>query len=285
MKAVRDDDRRSAVSTGNDSKQFAITVEVVPPVGPDAEPILRRLASINALPFDGYSVATNPVARSRMSALALSALIQERLGKPACLHCISRDQNRLSLQGLLWGARALGIRSVLVATGDRVAVDERGGTSFLHDLDVYELVQMAREAHLHTGVVLDPRPESNGLRREALRLERKVKAGAQFIVTQPVFDEEGAAMLFDATRHLNIPVILGILPLRTARHARFLHDRVVGITVPDEIQRQMRGATDPVVEGITGARRMMAIARRWFAGACIMPPFDHYEVLAGILNG
>jgi homocysteine S-methyltransferase len=285
MDAIRQGEGRSAVPTSHDSKPFAITVEVVPPVGPDAEPILRRLASINKLPFEGYSVATNPVARPRMSALALSVLIQERLGKPATLHCITRDHNRLSLQGLLWGAQALGIQSVLVATGDRVALEERSGTSFVHDLAVYELVQMARAADLHTGVVLDPRPESNGLHREVLRMERKVNAGAQFVVTQPVYDEESAAVLVDATTHFGIPVNLGILPLRTARHARFLHDAVAGIAVPERIQTQMREATDPVAEGIDGARSMLAIARRWFAGACIMPPFGHYEVLANILNG
>jgi homocysteine S-methyltransferase len=275
----------SAVPTGYGSKAFAITVEVVPPAGPDAEPLLRHLASINELPFDGYSVATNPVARPRMSALALSALIQERLGKPATLHCITRDHNRLSLQGLLWGAQALGIRSVLVATGDRVPLDDQSATSFVHDLDVYELVQMARAVNLRTGVVLDPRPESDGLLREVLRMERKVRAGAQFAVTQPLFDEESAAVLVEATKHLGIPVILGILPLRTARHARFLHDKVAGIAVPARIQEQMRGATDPVAEGIAGAQSMLAIARRWFAGACIMPPFGHYEVLADLLNG
>jgi len=284
MDTVRKGKERSATPAGNDSKPFAITIEVVPPAGLDAEPILRRLASINKLPFDGYSVATNPVGRPRMSALALSALIQERLGKPATLHCTTRDHNRLSLQGLLWGARALGIQSVLVATGDRVALDERNGTSFVHDLDVYELVQMARAANLRTGVVLDPRPESNGLLREVRRMEHKVKAGAQFIVTQPAYDDEGAAVLFDATKHLSIPVILGILPLRTARHARFLHDIVAGITVPERIQTQMREASDPVGKGIAGARNMLAVARHSCAGACIMPPFDHYEMLSGIMD-
>jgi homocysteine S-methyltransferase len=174
---------------------------------------------------------------------------------------------------------------VLVATGDRVALDERSGTSFVHDLDVHELVQMARAADLRTGVVLDPRPESDGLLREVRRMERKVKAGARFIVTQPAYDEESAAVLVDATKHFGIPVILGILPLRTARHARFLHDKVAGIAVPERVQKQMREATDPVAEGIASARSMLAIARRWFAGACIMPPFDHYEVLANILSG
>ncbi len=266
------------------AQQFAITVEIVPPAGPDAEPLLTTLESVSNLPFDGFSVATNPVAKARMNALALSALVQQRTGKPATLHCTTRDHNRLSIQGLLWGARALGISSVLIASGDYVALGDRARTTTVRDVDVYDLVHMARQAGLHTGVVLDPRPESRQLTYEVQRLERKVKAGAQFVVTQPVYDQISAQMLQDATRHLDVPIILGILPLRTARHAAFLHHEVAGIAVPEHVQERMREAADPPAEGAAGAREMLAIARRWFAGACIMPPFDHYEVLSDILG-
>ena len=92
------------------------TVEVVPPASPNAEPILAKLEALAALPFDGFSVATNPVAKPRLSALALCALIQQRTGRPAILHCTTRDHNRLSIQGLLWGARALGIEMVRLLT-------------------------------------------------------------------------------------------------------------------------------------------------------------------------
>jgi homocysteine S-methyltransferase len=142
---------------------------------------------------------------------------------------------------------------------------------------------MAREASLYTGVVLDPRPESNRLAYETRRLERKVEAGAQFVVTQPVYDGAGAGALHEATRHLGIPVALGILPLRTARHAWFLHHKVAGIAVPEGVQARLAQATDPAAEGIAAAQEMLEFARRWFAGACIMPPFDHYEVLFDIL--
>jgi methylenetetrahydrofolate reductase (NADPH) len=255
----------------------------VPPVGPNAESILTALQSISHLPFDGFSVATNPVAKPRMSALALSALIQQRTGKPATLHCTTRDHNRLSIQGLLWGARALGITSVLVATGDVVALGDKARTTAVRDIDILALVRMAREAELRTGVVLDPHPESNGLEYQVRRLERKVEAGAQFAVTQPVYDEAGASMLYGATKRLGIPIILGILPLRSVRHAWFLHHKVAGIAVPEHVQERMRQAADPVAEGATNAREMLDVARRWFAGACIMPPFDHFEVLSDIL--
>jgi methylenetetrahydrofolate reductase (NADPH) len=145
-------------------------------------------------------------------------------------------------------------------------------------------VRRAREAGLHTGVVLDPHPESNGLEQAVRRLERKVEAGAQFAVTQPVYDEASARALADATRHVDIRVILGILPLRTARHAEFLHHKVAGIAVPEHVRERMRRATDSVAEGVANARQMLAAARQHFAGACLMPPFDHYEVLFDILT-
>jgi homocysteine S-methyltransferase len=219
-----------------------------------------------------------------MSALALSALLQHRFGKPAIMHCTTRDHNRLSIQGLLWGARALHIRSVLVTTGDYVALGDRARTTTVRDVDVYALVHMARGAGLYTGVVLDPQPESNGLGREIHRLEQKRRAGAQFVVTQPVYDEAAAEALYQATRHMDIPISLGILPLRTPRHAWFLHNKVAGITVPDQVRKRMQQASDPVAMGIAGAREMLDVARRRFAGACLMPPFNHYEVLSAILG-
>ena len=211
--------------------------------------------------------------------MALCALAQQRTGRPTILHCTTRDHNRLSLQGLLWGARALGIGTVLVSTGDFVALEERASTTTVRDVDVFDLVGMAREVELRTGVVFDPRPVSDGLEQAVRRLERKAEAGAQFAVTQPVYDEAGAEALFEATRSIGVPIVMGILPLRTPRHAEFLHHRVAGIEVPGHVRDRMVRADDPVSEGAANARDMLAVAQRRFAGACLMPPFGHYEVL------
>lgn len=262
---------------------FRVAVEVVPPAGPDPGPILADLDAINTLSFDSYSVATNPVARPHMSALVMATLIQQHTGKPAILHCTTRDHNWLSLQGLLWGARALGIETVLVATGDHVGLQSGGRTTSVRDVDVFGLVSLARGAGLRAGVALDPRPESHRLDYEVQRLRHKVQSGAQFAVTQPVFDEVGAMTLQHATRHIDIPIILGILPLRSARHARFLNDRVSGIAVPQHIQKRMEHASDPASEGVANAREMLALARRSFTGALVMPPFDRYRLLREIL--
>lgn len=262
---------------------FVLTVEVVPPRGPDAGPLLASLAPLASLPIQAFSVATNPMARARMSALALSSLILGRTGKPAILHCTPRDHNRLSLQGLLWGARALGLDTVLAASGDRVSLRERGLTS-VDDLDLFALIGMAVEAGFQVGVVLDPRPERRGLKRELERLKRKVEAGARFVVTQPVYTTGEALELAEAAAFAGAPALLGILPLRTARHAEFLHRKVAGISVPDEVRARMAGARDPVAAGLELARLMLDTARRNFSGACLMPPFGHYELLADLLE-
>jgi methylenetetrahydrofolate reductase (NADPH) len=264
-------------------KDFFISVEVVPPAGPDAGPLLAALAALDNLPVDAFSVATNPVAKPRMSAMALCTLIQQRIGRAAILHCTTRDHNRLSLQGLLWGARALGLETVLITTGDFVALGDRTTTSDVRDLDLFALLGMATTAGLRAGVVLDPHPETNGLQHAAERLARKADAGAQFVVTQPVYDAADADALAEATRSIGIPLIMGILPMRTPRHADFLHNKVSGIAVPEPLRQRMHQAADPIAEGILNARETLTLARERFAGACIMPPFDHYEILPAIL--
>jgi homocysteine S-methyltransferase len=262
---------------------FTLTVEVVPPAGTDAGPLVNRLRRIASLPFDGFSVATNPVAKPRMSALALSVILKNATDKVPTLHCTTRDHNRLSIQSLLWGAKALDIRQVLVASGDYVALGDRARTTTVRDVDVFELVRMARQAGLAAGVVLDPGARGSGLAHQVRRLELKVEAGAQFAVTQPVFDRSGAEQLHASTRHLAIPIHLGILPLRTARHARFLHQKVSGISVPQHVQDRMDQAAAPADEGISMARELLAVARQLFDGACIMPPFDRYEIMHDLL--
>lgn len=268
----------------DDRKPFVVTVEVVPTAGPDPGVVLAALEGMKTLGVDGFSVATNPVAKPAMSALVLCSLIQERTGRPAVLHCTPRDHNRLSLQGELWGAAAVGIGTVMAATGDQVAAAEKGITTSVDDVDVFGLIRMASDSGLCTGAVFDWRPEVNGLAAEAERLKRKADAGARFVVTQPVYDPKTAEILERAVRPAGIPVIMGILPLRTPKHAEFLHNRVAGIAVPDRLRQAMQAASDPVARGVENSREMLTLARQMFRGACVMPPFNHYEVMPDILS-
>lgn len=266
------------------SDDFSIIIEVVPPTGYQVRPILDALNSLAPLSIKGFSVATNPVAKPRMSAMALCALIQQDTNRSATLHITTRDHNRLSLQSLLWGAKAMGIETVLAASGDYVALGDRASTTTVRDVDVYGLIEMARTCDLYTGVVFDPHPEINGMDTAVKRLHQKRATGAQFVVTQPVYDEEGIQALNRVLSPIGLPIILGILPLRTARHAEFLHNKVAGIAVPQHIRNKMHQSKDPVAEGVANARQVLSMAKDLFAGACIMPPFDHYEVIFDILS-
>ena len=263
--------------------KFNITLEVVPPAGADGKVLLDKLDALTSLSFDGFSVASNPVANPRMSAMVFSHLLQERTGKPAILHVTVRDHNRLGLQAELWGARALGLDTIIAVTGDPSARNKENKTTTVNDLNVFELIQTAAQAELCTGAVLDFRPEVNGLENEIRRIERKAAAGARFIVTQPVYDRKTAQQLQEGLNHINLPIIMGILPLLSHKHAVFLHNKVAGIAVPDALQREMAAASDPVAVGIHQSRQMLALAKELFAGACIMPPFDRFDILSDIL--
>ncbi len=263
--------------------EFIITIEVVPPHGSNVEDILEKLSNLNNLSFHGFSVASNPVAKSKMSAMVFTHLIQTTIKKPAILHCTIRDHNRLGLQSELWGAKAMGIESVIAVTGDPSASNVDNPTEFVADLNVFELITLIRNSNLHTGAVLDFRPEINGLDREIKRLEKKVAAGCQFVVTQPVYDESTAKQIFNGVKHLQIPVIMGILPLLSYKHAKFLHDKVDGIAVPELLQQHMEKAGNPIDYGVSQAKEMLDLAKTMFSGACIMPPFDRYDILQNIL--
>jgi homocysteine S-methyltransferase len=263
--------------------KFKITIEVVPPEG-DYDTLIHEIKKISHLDFDGFSVASNPIAKPRMSAMVFAYLLQQKTGKPAILHFTIRDHNVIGLQGEMWGAKALGIETVIAMTGDPAKkVKNQKTVSTVGDVNVFELVKMSLGSGLNTGAVLDFRPEINGLDAEVKRLEKKVNSGAEFIVTQPVYDEKTAKKISEATKHLNVPVIMGILPLLSYRHAIFLHDKVAGIAVPEKLRDEMKNSKEPVEQGITQAKRILDIAKDQFSGACIMPPFDRFEILSGIL--
>jgi len=274
---------KNPVEIFSDKHKFEITIEVVPPGDSDHKKILEKLSDLSDLSFYGFSAASNPIAKSKMSAMVFCHMIQESTGKPAVLHCTVRDHNRLGLQSELWGAKALGIKSVIAVTGDPSAKKEENPVEFVADLNVFELIELMKKSGLHTGAVLDFRPEINGLHHEIKRLEKKIAAGCQFAVTQPVYDEKTATAIHNGTKHMNIPVIMGILPLLSYKHARFLNDKVDGIAVPAFLLKQMKETKEPVEHGAFHAKEMLDMARNLFSGACIMPPFDRYEILKKIV--
>ena len=263
--------------------EFTLTLEVVPPAGNAGHDLIQKIQAVSHLNFHGFNVASNPVANPRMSAMVFCRKLTEATGKPAVLHLTVRDQNRLGLQAEIWGAQALGIDTAMAVTGDPAPATRPAPCDPVNDLTVFELISLARESGLTTGVVLDFRPEHNGLESEVKRLEKKAAAGAQFIVTQPVYDRDTAETLLRATAHIPLPKVLGILPLLSVRHARFLHHKVDGIAVPPDLMAAMEASNDPLATGVANAREILGLARQSYAGACLMPPFERFDILNQIL--
>ncbi|HCY84101.1 MAG TPA: homocysteine methyltransferase [Desulfobacteraceae bacterium] len=267
----------------SDPDRFKITLEVVPPEGADTARLMDKILPIANLSFDAFSVASNPVAKPRMSAMAFAALLQQKTGNPAILHLTVRDHNRLGLTAELWGAKAMGIDTVIAVTGDPSAKNTDHPATTVNDLNVFEMITLAKDSGMTTGAVLDFRPEVDGLAHEIKRIEKKAAAGASFIVTQPVYDSDTANRIKQGIAHVRVPVLMGILPLLTARHARFLHEKVAGIAVPQSLREAMDTAANPLDAGIENACDMLALARHTFAGACVMPPFERFDILDQIL--
>lgn len=265
--------------------EFVTNVEVVPPAAPHSADLTAAIANIaQTLPVDGVNVADSPMATPKMSAMLFALPLRAQLpaGVEIIPHITARDHNRVALQGLMWGAAACGIRTVLIVSGDSVRYSNDPATRLVADLDIPAITRLAREAGLTPGVVFDPRPAQR--QHELRKLEQKLAAGAAFVITQPVYAPAEAEDLWRDLAGRGAPVLLGLLPLVSLRHAVFLNERVPGISLPAHLLDQMRAAgPDALSVGLDNARRMLGAARERFAGVCIMPPFHRFALLRELL--
>jgi len=198
-------------------------------------------------------------------------------------HLAVRDRNRVATQGLIWGSAATGARSILIVSGDPVRYSHDHYTRAAHDLDVPAAVRMACAEGLLAGVVIDPRPSES--KRALRKLEQKLAAGARFAITQPLYDVRDLDQFTRSIAPYDIPFLLGILPLVSLRHARFLHEKVPEISTPIHLLNAMESAGDAALNvGIENAHTMFAEARHRLAGVCIMPPFNRFHLVSDILT-
>jgi homocysteine S-methyltransferase len=281
--------------------RFVVTVEVDPPNGFDVGglvPKLRALRDSGAV--DAFNVADSPRARARMSALAAAALIQGELGSETVLHMACRHRNLVAVHSELLGAHALDIRNVLVVMGDPPAMGDYPDATAVNDITATGL--MALLATFNRGLDLSGRPLDDptafhigcafnfhpaALERELALLDKKIEAGAQFALSQPVYDPRIVERVLDRCGgRLPIPILLGVLPLWNDRHATFLDNEVPGIEVPDAVLRRMRAAGDSGRDvGVAVAREMVEALRGGVQGAYFMPPFGRYDLVPEVMAG
>ena len=261
---------------------FVRCLEVLPPRGSDPTRILNCLRALPAGCIHFVNVADSPMARPRMSATLLGSIVRAQTPWDTIVHLTVRDRNRVALEAEILGARAAGIRHLLAVSGDPITFSDRKPAKAVHDLTVLDLIRLCADLGQVVGAVFDPSPKAR--KAELAKLAHKVQAGAAFVITQPIYDEETIPHIQEQTSGYGVPVIMGILPLYSAAHAEYLNQHVPGIQIPDALRRRMAQSHDAVQEGIAIARALRQAAREaGFHGICLMPPFGHYELAEPIL--
>jgi len=282
--------------------KFVVSVEVNPAPGLDPSKALEGAKMLLASGVDIVNVADAPRAVARMSNLAFCSLLLERHGIQPILHVCGRDRNLLGQMAHLLGAHAIGIRNLVIITGDPPKVGDYPEASAVYDLDAIGLLQMA--ANMNRGIDPAGKPLPGGqtsfllatgfepgaadLDKEIHRLERKKAAGAEIVMTQPIFQTDLLEETLRRIAHLELPVLVGVLPLVSYKNAEFLHNEVPGMQIPEETRERMRktpGGEAARKEGVRIAREMLFAVRDRVQGAYLMPPLGRYELALDVLDG
>jgi homocysteine S-methyltransferase len=274
-----------------------------PPRGLSTHKLLAGASLLADAGADVINVADSPMARMRMSAWAVCDVVQRKIGVETTLHFPTRGRNLLRVQGDLLAAHALGIRNIFVVMGDPTAIGDYPEAMDNYDLVPSGLIKLVKQGfnagidhsgtsigqptNFFVGAALNLCPPD--LDTEIKNLHRKVKAGVDFFLTQPVYHSDDGPRLPEAyeARHgkLNQPILVGVLPLVNVRHASFLHNEVPGISIPDPIRARIEAAGDEGVKaGVEVAIELADQFKAWAGGVYIMPQFHKYDMVAEIIE-
>src|SRR5512139_1106539 len=283
--------------------KFVIAIEVDPPRGHSANRLIEAARELKRAGFDVMNIADTPMARMRMSAWALAHLIQRDTEMETVLHFPTRGRNLLRVQGDLLAAHALGIRNLLVLMGDPPSVGDYPEAGDQHDIVPSGLVKLIKGSlnsgkdsadisigagtSFHVGVAVNFYPQD--LERELKTFHKKIVSGADFAVSQPIFDVAPVRAFLQRYRdqfgEVPIPVMGGVLPPASLRNAEFLHNELPSIILPEWALDRMRTAADGRKEGVRIAREALLELRECLQGVYVMPMFGRYDSAAEVIEG
>ncbi len=281
-------------------ENFVVSVEVNPPAGLRPDKAVAAAEMLQRGGVDVINIADGPRASVRMANWALGQIINDRLDMEVILHLCGRDRNLLGLQSDILGLEAMGLNNLVVITGDPPKVGDYPHATAVFDLDSVGILKMISQFnrgidpagkemgqgtsfYCATGV----EPAAADYDRELRRLEKKKDAGARFVMTQPVYDPEVLDRFLDDIEGLDLPVLVGLLPLASYRNAEFLHHEVPGMAVPEGIRERMKAVgsgPEAKAEGVKIAQETLMRIKKRVAGAYIMPPFGRYVAAMEILS-
>ena len=275
--------------------EFVTSVEVLPPKGCDAQKTLDSIRLLKDAGVDGVNIPDGPRAQTRMSAQATAVLVEREIGIEAVLHYCCRDRNLLGMMSDLLGAAALGLHNLLIITGDPPKMGPYPDATAVFDIDAIGLTNMVNKLNhgLDIGnnsigkptafsIGVGVNPGAVNMEEEIRRFEWKVEAGAEYAITQPVFDTAQLRDFLEKISHVRIPIIAGIWPLVSFRNAEFLHNEVPGVNVTPEILERMRVASDKGKEeareaGIAIARESLLEVKDAIQGVQVSAPFGNVK--------
>src|SRR5262245_26989357 len=282
--------------------RFVTTVEIVPPKGVDPAPMFEQVRLLKQAGVDAVNVPDGPRAQSRMGALLAGLMIQREVGMEAVVHFACRDRNLLGMLSDLLGAAAAGIRNLLIVTGDPPKMGPYPEATAVFDIDSIGLTNLV--SRLNHG--LDPggnpigtptryviavgvNPAAPDLDRELRRFAWKVEAGAEWAITQPVFDLDQLDRFLKRVEEFRIPIVAGIWPLVSLRNAGFLANEVPGVSVPDEVLERMRrasaeGKDAALAEGVRISREMLAAVAERVQGVQVSAPLGRVPVALDVIE-
>jgi methionine synthase I (cobalamin-dependent)/5,10-methylenetetrahydrofolate reductase len=295
-------EERSAWGRKIANGEFVTSVEVLPPKGVDAKKTLDSIRLLKEAGVDGVNIPDGARAQSRMSALATAVLVEQQIGIESVLHYCCRDRNLLGMMSDLLGAAALGLRNILVITGDPPKMGPYPDATAVFDIDSIGLTNMVSKLNhgldLGNNPIGEPtafcigvgvNPGAINLDEEIKRFEWKVEAGAQYAITQPVFDTNQLRDFLRRIEHVRIPVIAGIWPLVSYRNAEFLHNEVPGVRVTPAIMDRMREASNISKEagreeGLKIARESLLEVRDEIQGVQVSAPFGNVKYALDVFD-
>ena len=281
--------------------RFVIGVELLPPRGFEAEPAIQRARELRRYGVDVINIPDGQRAGARLSALSLAVLIEQQANIETLLHYSCRDRNLLGIQSDLLGAHAMGIRNLLLITGDPGRVGDYPDATAVFDVDSIGLTNVVTRFNhgsdmggqpigaptgFHIGVSANP--AASNLDEELKRFDYKVEAGAEFVVTRPVFDLANFERFLQRIEHAHLPVIAGIFPFESARNAEFMANEVPGIRVPDALMERMRradGQAAAAAEGIQIAKEISRGLRQMVQGVQVSTQSGNIDAALAVIDG
>jgi homocysteine S-methyltransferase len=298
---VYEKSEKSRLSTKLLRKEFVTLVELVSPKGVSPAREVAKARRLHHFGIDAINIPDGPRASARMSALAMAAILQKDVGIETVLHFACRDRNVIGMQSDLLGAWALGIRNLIAITGDPPKLGNYPDATAVFDVDAIGLTNIITRLNHGLDLAGNPIGEPTGFcigvglnpgalnpEEEIRRLDWKIEAGAEYIVTQPVFDVGILESFMKRIRHVDLPIICGIWPLVSYRNAEFMNNEVPGASVPAEILERMRTTTtkeEGFAEGVKIARETYDRIRGGFAGVQVSAPMGRIEGVMSILGG